>query len=45
MTKTQYSGSHGIDFDTNLAIDTIDFGTFHVCCLVSLSGSVFTDVA
>ncbi|KAF8440316.1 glycoside hydrolase family 5 protein [Boletus edulis BED1] len=25
-----YNGSHGIDFDANLAIDTIDFGTFHL---------------
>ncbi|KAF8836771.1 glycoside hydrolase family 5 protein [Paxillus ammoniavirescens] len=25
-----YNGSHGIDFDVNLAIDTIDFGTFHL---------------
>ncbi|KAG6374324.1 glycoside hydrolase superfamily [Boletus reticuloceps] len=25
-----YDGSQGIDFDVNLAIDTIDFGTFHL---------------
>ncbi|KAJ3476237.1 hypothetical protein NLI96_g11300 [Meripilus lineatus] len=25
-----YQGSEGIDFDANLAIDTIDFGTFHL---------------
>ncbi|KAI0076116.1 CEL4a mannanase [Panus rudis PR-1116 ss-1] len=24
-----YQGSEGIDFDANLAIDTLDFGTFH----------------
>ncbi|KAF9234133.1 glycoside hydrolase family 5 protein [Melanogaster broomeanus] len=25
-----YNGSQGIDFEANLAIDTIDFGTFHL---------------
>ncbi|KAI9567337.1 glycoside hydrolase family 5 protein [Boletus coccyginus] len=25
-----YNGSHGVDFNANLAIDTIDFGTFHL---------------
>ncbi|KAF9223521.1 glycoside hydrolase family 5 protein [Gyrodon lividus] len=29
-TDASYNGSHGIDFDANLAIDTIDFGTFHL---------------
>ncbi|KAG1735833.1 glycoside hydrolase family 5 protein [Suillus lakei] len=28
-TDFAYDGSQGIDFDANLAIDTIDFGTFH----------------
>ena len=26
----QCRGHEGIDFDTNLVIDTVDFGTFHV---------------
>lgn len=25
-----YQGSEGVDFDANLAIKTLDFGTFHV---------------
>ena len=25
-----YRGSEGVDFDANLAVSTIDFGTFHV---------------
>ncbi|KIJ66718.1 glycoside hydrolase family 5 protein [Hydnomerulius pinastri MD-312] len=29
-TDYSYDGSQGIDFDANLAIDTIDFGTFHL---------------
>ncbi|KAG1821892.1 glycoside hydrolase family 5 protein [Suillus subaureus] len=29
-TDYAYDGSQGIDFDANLAIDTIDFGTFHL---------------
>ncbi|KAG2354587.1 glycoside hydrolase family 5 protein [Suillus spraguei] len=29
-TDFAYDGSMGIDFNTNLAIDTIDFGTFHL---------------
>ncbi|KAF8837775.1 glycoside hydrolase family 5 protein [Paxillus ammoniavirescens] len=29
-TDSSYNGSQGIDFNTNLAIDTIDFGTFHL---------------
>ncbi|KIK99162.1 glycoside hydrolase family 5 protein [Paxillus rubicundulus Ve08.2h10] len=27
---SSYNGSQGIDFNANLAIDTIDFGTFHL---------------
>ncbi|KAG1875484.1 glycoside hydrolase family 5 protein [Suillus subalutaceus] len=29
-TDYAYDGSQGVDFDANLAIDTIDFGTFHL---------------
>ncbi|KAG1747073.1 glycoside hydrolase family 5 protein [Suillus paluster] len=29
-TDYTYDGSQGVDFDANLAIDTIDFGTFHL---------------
>ncbi|EGN99795.1 glycoside hydrolase family 5 protein [Serpula lacrymans var. lacrymans S7.3] len=29
-TDYAYDGSQGIDFNANLAVDTIDFGTFHV---------------
>ncbi|KAH7912403.1 glycoside hydrolase family 5 protein [Hygrophoropsis aurantiaca] len=29
-TDTAYDGSQGIDFNANLAIETIDFGTFHL---------------
>ncbi|KAH7925544.1 glycoside hydrolase family 5 protein [Leucogyrophana mollusca] len=29
-TDYSYSGSQGIDFNANLAIETIDFGTFHL---------------
>ena len=30
VTDGVYDGSAGMDFDTNLQIDTIDFGTFHL---------------
>lgn len=29
-----YQGGEGIDFDANLGIDTLDFGTFHVSCVM-----------
>lgn len=32
--KCQNRGSEGIDFDANLAISTLDFGTFHVRLLL-----------
>jgi hypothetical protein len=38
------SGSQGIDFDANLAIDTIDFGTFHVCLFLYLIRSGMTEI-
>lgn len=30
-----YRGSEGVDFNANLAVSTIDFGTFHVRLPVS----------
>lgn len=33
LNLVYYRGSEGVDFNANLAISTLDFGTFHVCVL------------
>ena len=30
-----HRGGEGVDFDANLKISTLDFGTFHVRCVTS----------